>query len=133
MISAIARGGTGAPALRPAVTDDIRGRAAVADPRGRDGASKTPGTAPRTPRTVTARAKSHPVEAATLADMPPLLSSCGIASEQTGHPVSRRHAGRQETVLPSTSRNGARQESEDNADQAGRSQGRAARKGCAGS
>lgn len=133
VISAIARGGTVAPALRPVNTDDIRDRAAVAGPRGREGADRAPGK-PCAPRVRTSRrAASHPGGSSRLAHIPPLISPRGIASKQTGHPASRRYTGGEETVLPSTSRNGARQEPEDNADQAGRSQGRAAREGRPGS
>ncbi len=134
VISAIVRGGGVAPALRPGRTDDIRDRAAVAGLLGRAGGSEAPFRAPGGCRTEQPRrAAADPSYAPGMADNPPLISSCGIASNQTGHPVSRRHAGRAETVLPSTSRNGARQEPEDNADQAGRSQGRAARQGRPGS
>ena len=126
VISAIARGGIGAPALRPATTDDIRDRAAVAGLRGREGGVRAPGTS-STPRARTSqRAASHPLGSSRLAHISPLISPRGIASNKTGHPASRRYTGGEETVLPSTSRNGARQEPEDNADQAGRSQGRAA-------
>ncbi|SDP44413.1 hypothetical protein SAMN04487981_12322 [Streptomyces sp. cf386] len=133
VISAIARGGTGAPALRPASTDDIRDRAAVAGLRGREGGARAPGTSCTPWARTSQRAASHPVGSSKLAHISPLISPRGIASKQTGHPASRRYAGGEETVLPSTSRNGARQEPEDNADQAGRSQGRAARKGRPGS
>lgn len=133
VISAIARGGSVAPALRPESTDYIRDRAAVAGLRGREGGVRAPGTS-YTPRARTSqRAASHPLGSSRLAHIPPLISPRGIASKQTGHPASRRCTGGQETVLPSTSRNGARQEPEDNADQAGRSQGRAAREGRSGS
>ncbi len=133
VISAIARGGTGAPALRPESTDDIRDRAAVAGLRGREGGVRAPGTS-CTPRArASQRAASHPVGSSKMAHISPLISPRGIASKQTGHPASRRYTGGEETVLPSTSRNGARQEPEDNADQAGRSQGRAAREGRPGS
>lgn len=133
VISAIARGGSVAPALRPASTDDIRDRAAVAGLRGREGGARASGTS-CTPRARTSqRAASHPLGSSKLAHISPLISPRGIASKQTGHPASRRYTGGEETVLPSTSRNGARQEPEDNADQAGRSQGRAAREGRPGS
>ncbi len=133
VISAIARGGSVAPALRPGSTDDIRGRAAVAGLRGREGGVRASGTS-YTPRNRTPqRAASHPVGSSRLAHISPLIPPRGIASKQTGHPASRRYTGGEETVLPSTSRNGARQEPEDNADQAGRSQGRAAREGRPGS
>lgn len=129
VISAIVRGGIVASALRPVCADHLRDRAADADRRGRDGVSRSPGT-PYTPRTQrTRRAASHPGVVSRMADIPPLISPCGIASEQTGDPGPWRRAAGEETVLPSTSRNGARQEPEDNADQAGRSQGRAAREG----
>lgn len=133
VISAISRGGTVAPALRPENTDDIRVRASVAGPRGRDGGAE-PSRAPRTPHDrASQRAASHPSRASTLADITPPISPRGIASERTGHPGPWRRAVEEETELPSTSRNGARQEPEDNADQAGRSQGRAAREGRPGS
>lgn len=133
VISAIARGGIGAPALRPASTDDIRDRAAVAGPRGREGGVRAPGRSSTPWARASQRAASHPVGSSKLAHISPLISPRGIASKQTGHPASRRYVRGEETVLPSTSRNGARQEPEDNADQAGRSQGRAARKGRPGS
>lgn len=135
VISAIACGGTVASALRPVCADHLRSRAADAGRRGRDGVER----APRTPCTpwmhLARRAASHPGVVSRMADNPPLISPCGIASEQTGDPGPWRRAAGEETVLhvlPSTSRNGARQEPEDNADQAGRSQGRAAREGGAG-
>lgn len=133
VISAIVRGGAVAPALRPVRTEHLRGRAAAAGPRGRDGVVGALMT-PLTPSSATRqRAASHLSGVSRMADIPPLISPCGIASEQTGDPGPWRRAAGGETVLPSTSRNGARQESEDNADQAGRSKGRAARKGCTGS
>lgn len=148
VISAIVRGGLAVPAPRPVSSAVSRVRAAAADspgPRravpGRGPVERAP-LAPagdfgarRTRRTQAAReaprAASHPSEVPTLADNPSPVPPCGIASKQTGHSASWRCGGYggAETVLPSTSRNGARQEPEDNADQAGRSQGRAAREG----
>lgn len=133
VISAISRGGVVAPALRPVCADHLRGRAADAGRRGRDRGARSPGT-PYTPgaKSVARRAASHAGVVSRMADNPPLVSPCGIASERTGDPGPWRRVAGEEPVLPSTSRNGARQESEDNADQAGRSQGRAAREGGAG-
>ncbi|EFE69138.1 predicted protein [Streptomyces viridosporus ATCC 14672] len=133
VISAIPRGDMDVSAVRPESTDDNRDRAAAAGPHGRDGTRRAPGTrcVPRGRRT--RRAASHPSDTSGSAERPPLVSPCGIASTQTGHPVSYHRTTGSETVLPSTSRNGARQEPEDHADQAGRSQGRAAREGRPGS
>src|SRR5690606_3375534 len=121
VISAIRRGDMDVPAVRPASTDHIRDRVAVADPHERDGARRAPGTRILPP--TTPRAASHRSDASTSAEKPPLHPSRGIASVRTGHPASYRHTASAGIVFPSTSRNGARQESEDNADQAGRSQG----------
>ncbi|SEF01701.1 hypothetical protein SAMN05216533_5206 [Streptomyces sp. Ag109_O5-10] len=126
VISAIVRGGIGAPALRPVSTEHLRDRVAVAGLPGR-----------RAPKAAQAgalpRAASHLRSGSNMAQYPPLVSPCGIASEQTGDPGRGVEPQGEEPVLPSTSRNGARQEPEDNADQAGRSQGRAARSGRPGS
>ncbi len=140
VISAIVRGGVVAPALRPVSTAASRVRAAAADPPGPRQAAPGRGPverAPQAPAGATGgavrapRAASHCPGVPTLADNPSPVPPCGIASKQTGHSASWRCGGYggAETVLPSTSRNGARQEPEDNADQAGRSQGRVARKG----
>ena len=133
VISAIARGDLGVPAVRPVGTDDIRDRVAVAGLRGRHGSKRAPGARRTSPGPASQRAASHPSGVPDVAEKPPHTPPRGIASEQTGHPASYHRTTGSETVLSSTSRNGARQEPEDHADQAGRSQGRAARKGRPGS
>src|SRR5690606_10194234 len=57
VISAIRRGDMDVPAVRPASTDHIRDRVAVADPHERDGARRAPGTRILPP--TTPRAASH--------------------------------------------------------------------------
>ena len=133
VISAIVRGGARRPCPAPGEHGPHPwpggGSLVLAGGTGHQG----PQDAVHTPAPAPQRAASHPGGVSRMADIPPLISPCGIASEQTGDPASRRHVAGEETVLPSTSRNGARQEPEDNADQAGRSQGRAAREGRPGS